>query len=202
MFLWIGHPIRFDQMVRIVAGLRRIDESGPVTIGSVAGRNLSEWLPDQQRRPDEHAEWKGFLERLWMLIEQLPHLHRLAYLLNFTAGDGQLEVFWMYGVASIRRIGATLDLTEEQFERVWQLLKLNDKRHDAGAASGNYDAKFAVLWQHLPLTDAAIAGLLGTERQKVINLRKAAGDRLSRLMSRHGRAEWGGLNVRPRPAVS
>jgi DNA-directed RNA polymerase specialized sigma24 family protein len=184
LFLWIGHPIRFDQIVRIMTGLKRVDESSPVAVGEVAGRKLSEWLPDQRRRPDEQVAWKAFLERLWALIEQLPPPHRLAYLLNFTAADGQLELFWLYGVASIRRIGAALELTEEQFARVWPLLKSSATRDPGTTACDGYDAKFSVLWQYLPLTDAMIAILLGTERQKVINLRKAAGDRLSRLMIR------------------
>ena len=184
LFLWIGHPIRFDQMVRIMTGLKRVDESSPVAVAEMTGRELSEWLPDQRRRPDEQAEWKAFLERLWTLIEQLPHLHRLAYLLNFTAADGQLELFWLYGIASIRRIGAALDLTEDQFARVWPLLESYGSRYTETMACDGYDAKLSVLWQHLPLTDAMIATLMGTERQKVINLRKAAGDRLSRLMTR------------------
>jgi hypothetical protein len=184
LFLWIDHPIRFDQVVRIMTGLKRVDESSPVGVGEVAGRKLSEWLPDRRRRPDQQMEWKAFLERLWGLIEQLPPLHRLAYLLNFTAADGQLELFWLYGVASIRRIGHALALTEEQFTRVWPLLKPRATRYSRTAAHDDYDVKFSLLWQHLPLTDAMIAILLGTERQKVINLRKAAGDRLSRLMIR------------------
>jgi hypothetical protein len=182
LFLWIGHPIRFDQVVRIMTGLKRIDELSPVAVDEVAGRKLSEWLPDQRRRPDDQAEWKAFLERLWVLIEELPHLHRLAYLLNFTAADGQLELFWLYGVASIRRIGAALELTDEQFVRVRPLLQ--SKAASDLRSCDVYNAKFFLLWQHLPLTDAVIATLLGTDRQKVINLRKAAGDRLSRLMTR------------------
>jgi hypothetical protein len=182
LFQWIGHPIRFDQVVRIMTGLKRMDESSPVAIDEVAGRKLSEWLPDQRRRPDDLAEWKAFLERLWLLIEELPHLHRLAYLLNFTAADGQLELFWLYGVTTMRGIGAALELTDEQFARVWPLLE--SKATSYTRACGDYQAKFSVLWQHLPLSDTVIATLLGTERQKVINLRKAAGDRLSRLMTR------------------
>ena len=184
LFEWIGHPIRFDELTKIVGGLKRIEDLSPVAGGEVAGRGLSEWLADNRRRPDEDAEWGDFLERLWAEIEQLPRLHRLAYLLNFTAGDGQLELFWIYGVASIRRIGAALQITEVEFARVWPLLTLNDEMRQRARTCESYDDKFAVLWQHLPLTDAAIACLLRTERQKVINLRKAAGDRLSRLMVR------------------
>ncbi len=191
LFEWIGHPIRFDEMTKIVCNLKRIEDLRPVTGGEAAGRALSEWLPDNGRRPDEHAEWRQFLERLWALIVQLPRLHQLAYLLNFTAADGQLELFWIYGIASIRRIGAVLQITEEEFARVWPTLILNDELRQHPGVCESYDDKFALLWQHLPLTDAAIAYLLGTERQKVINLRKAAGDRLSRLMVR---AKSGKLN--------
>jgi hypothetical protein len=186
LFEWIGHPIRFDQATRIVGGLRRIEEMSHFSVGEVAGRRLCEWLPDRRRRPDEQAEWRGFLERLWSQIVELPRLHRLAYLLNFTAADGQVELFWMYGVVSIRQIGAALEISEEQFARAWPLLNLSERMRSFVRACVSYEEKFSVLWQHLPLTDAAIAGLLGTERQKVINLRKAAGDRLSRLMSRAG----------------
>lgn len=183
LFEWIGHPIRFDELTKIVCGLKQIEDLSPVADGE-ARRGLSEWLPDKRRRPDEQAEWREFLERLWAQIEQLPHLQRLAYLLNFTAADGQLELFWAYGVAGIRRIGAALQITEEQFARVWPVLTLSDEMRQRALACENYDGRFAVLWQHLPLPDAAIGCLLGTERQKVINLRKAAGDRLSRHMVR------------------
>jgi hypothetical protein len=182
LFEGVGHPIRFDQLVRIVGGLKQV--VGPVSVGEVAGRRLCEWLPDRRRRPDEQAEWKAFLERLWTRIVQLPRPHRLAYLLNFTAADGQVELFWVYGVASIRQIGAALELSEEQFARAWPLLNLDERMRGFVRACRSYDEKFAVLWQHLPMTDAAIAGLLDTERQKVINLRKTAAERLSRLMSR------------------
>jgi hypothetical protein len=114
-------------------------------------------------------------------------LQRLAYLLNFTAADGQLELFWAYGVATIRRIGAALQITEGQFAQVWPELTLDDEERRRAMALESYDEKFALLWQHLPLTDVAIAKMLGTERQKVINLRKAAGDRLSRRLARRGR---------------
>jgi len=184
LFDWIGSPIRFDQAIRIIGGLMRIEELSPVSVSEMSGRRLCEWLPDQRRRPGEQAEWSGFLERLWIQIAQLPRLHRLAYLLNFTAADGQLELFWIYGVVSIRQIGAALEISEEQFARAWTLLELSDRTWGFVRACGTYSEKFAVLWQHLPLTDTAIAGMLGMERQKVINLRKAAGDRLSRLMSR------------------
>lgn len=182
LFDWIGHPIRFDELTKIVCGLKRIQDLNPV--GDGEPRGLSEWLPDTRRRPDEQAEWREFLEQVWAQIEQLPRLQRLAYLLNFTAGNGQLELFWTHGVASIRRIGATLQITDEQFARVWTALPLSVEMRQRVRRCETSDEKFAALWQLLPLPDTAIACLLQTERQKVINLRKAAGDRLSRSMLR------------------
>lgn len=181
LFGWIGHPIRFDELTRIVCGIKRIKEPGPISAGEGTGRELSGWLPDRRRRPDEQAEWKEFLRCLWRQIEQLPRLQRLAYLLNFTAADGQLELFWAYGVASIRRIGAALEIAEKEFEQAWAAA-LDDRMRQRAAWCEQYDDKFAILWQMLPLPDAVIARMLGTERQKVINLRKAAADRLSRQM--------------------
>jgi DNA-directed RNA polymerase specialized sigma24 family protein len=200
LFTWIGHPTRFDEMTKIVCGLKRIEDLHPVAVGEVAGRGLSEWLPDNRRRPDEDAEWRAFLERLWAEIERLPRLHRLAYLLNFTAGDGQLELFWIYGIASIRRIGAALQITEDEFARVWPALTLNDEVRQRAQTCQGYDDKFAVLWQYLPLTDVALACLLQASRQKVINLRRAAGDRLSRLMVRAESANLTSCNMQRSPA--
>src|SRR5262245_28999689 len=189
LFDWVGHPITFEHVTKIVCGLKRIEDLSPVARGERAGRTLAEWLPDTARRPDEDAQWKQFLERLWVEIERLPRLHRLAYLLNFTVADGQVELFWLYGIASIRRIGTVLQLTEEEFARGWSALRLNEEMLQRARACETYDEKFAALWQHLPLTDACIGCLLGTDRQKIINLRKAASDRLSRIMARAGSAK-------------
>jgi len=178
IFEWVGHPVRFDELTKIVCRLKQVQDLSPLAGGEVAGRALSEWLPDSRRQPDEEAIWREFLETLWAEIERLPRLHRLAYLLNFTAGDGQLELFWLYGTVSIRRIGEVLQIAEEEFARAWPVLGVNLEVY------AGYDEKFAALWQYLPLADSGIAQLLGMDRQKIINLRRAAGDRLSRLMVR------------------
>ena len=183
LFAWIGHPIRFDELAKIVWNLKRLSDVNTVT--ELEGRRgLSEWLADTRWRPDDCAEWRQFLGKLWLEIGKLPRLQRLAYLLNFTAADGQLEVFWMYGVATIRQIGAALEIDDEEYARVWDAITCSDELRKRAADCKQYDEKFALLWQMLPLPDAALAVMLGTERQKVINLRKAAGDRLSRHMTR------------------
>lgn len=184
VFDWVGHVISFDQLVKIVFALRRIEEAQAI----VERDDDDTWLwneitSDAEFRPDEEAEWRQFLERLWAEIEQLPPLQRIAYLLNFTAGNGSLEIFWLYGVASVRRIGLTLSLSEEQFARAWNDPTMAENVCEQAALLIGYDEKFALLWRYLPLKDQAIARLIGTERQKVINLRKSAGDRLARRLA-------------------
>src|SRR5262249_7036888 len=184
-----GHPIRYDNLVRIVCDLKRPGNFDPIVgIDEEEVSPLSELLPDVGPRPDERAEWVELLGRLWAEIEQLPLLQRIAYLLNFTAGDGQLELFWAYGVVSIRGLGTVLQLTEDQFARIWPELRMSDEERRRVEAVTTYNERFALLWQYLPLTDATIARSLGIERQKVINLRKAAGDRLSRRLAHSVRA--------------
>jgi hypothetical protein len=104
----------------------------------------------------------------------------LAYLLNFTAVDGRLELFLVHEVATIAQIGTLLQITNDEFARVWEATSLTADIGRRSAGCKQYDQKFALLWPILPLADAVIAHMLGTDRQKVINLRKAASARLSR----------------------
>jgi hypothetical protein len=183
IFDWVGHPIRFEDLVSVVSKLKRVELAPFVAAGEDPEHPFADSLHDSGPLPDQVAEWSEFLGQLWAEIELLPRLQRIAYLLNFTAGDGQLELFLMYGAASIRRIGAVLELTADHFARVWLELRLSDEERRNAEALTTNDERFARLWQYLPLTDATIARVLGTERQKVINLRKAASDRLSRRLA-------------------
>jgi DNA-directed RNA polymerase specialized sigma24 family protein len=190
IFRWVDHPIKYDDLVKIVCDMRLVENFVPIAEadGDEQGRPLSERLVDAAPRPDEVAEWNEFLERLWGEIVQLPRLQRMAYLLNFTSGDGQLELFWNHGVVGIPGIGAALQLTEDQFITIWSELGLSGEERRRVEAAAGYDEKFALLWMYLPLTDGIIAKIIGAERQKVINLRKAASDRLSRRLADRGRS--------------
>ena len=183
IFNWVSHPIKYGDLVRIVCHLTHAEDLAPVIEADrEVPHSLSKFLPDANPQPDDVAEWSEILKRLWIEIEQLPLLQRIAYLLNFTAGDGQLELFWIYNIVDIRGIGAALKLTDDQFMRAWTELGLNEDRRRLKAVI-SYDEKFALLWQHLPLTDRIIAKMLGTQHQKVINLRKAASKRLSQRLT-------------------
>ena len=95
------------------------------------------------------------LAALWQEVLQLPPLQRQALLLNLRDPEGMdaIALLIMTGVTTAADLAAALHLTERQL---------------------------AELWLELPLSDNAIADRLGIERQKVINLRKSARDRLAR----------------------
>lgn len=184
LFHWVGHPFRFDDLVEILAILQGVKDGPPVTPFLTDDHTVVDplaHLAAPGAQPDEDVAWRAFLATLWYEVEQLPPLQRIAYLLNFT--DGEIELFWFYGIASIRQIGKVVQLTNEQFNRVWVLLEWNEMQRACAQSLTNDDEKFAMLWQHLPLNDLTIASLLETSRQNVINLRQAARKRLSRKIS-------------------
>jgi hypothetical protein len=185
IFSRVGQTISLDRLVRLYRALKPVEESITISISEREGSTAID-LPARERKPDEEAEFREFLSNVWREVKELPRDQRIAYLLNFTAGDGQLDMFPAYGVATIRDIGAVLALTGDHFAILWNELKFNEHQRDLCAALKTYDERFALLWQHLPIADNWIARMLGVKRQQVINLRKAAGDRLSRRLA-HGR---------------
>ena len=137
-------------------------------------------LPPLGPQLEEEAAWRALLAELWAEIEALPPLQRFAYLLNFP--DGEVEWFWVYGIASLRCIGKTLALTKEQFKRAWVLLPWPEEQRELARSLTRYDEQFALLWQQLPLNDLTIAALLATTCQNVVKLRQAARQRLWRKL--------------------
>jgi hypothetical protein len=103
------------------------------------------------------VEQRAEIGQLWAEIGQLRLGQRTALLLNLrVAGDGNgLDLLRRIGVATPRRIAEALEMPAEEL---------------------------AELWNDLPLDDHAIAQRLGVTRQQVINLRKAARERLERRM--------------------
>ena len=104
---------------------------------------------------DQLMDDRRALAQLWDEIGVLPVGQRTALLLNLrdAAGGSALGYLPATGVASIRQIAAVLEIAVETF---------------------------ASLWKRLPLDDKEIASLLDVPRQKVINMRLAARQRLAR----------------------
>lgn len=112
-------------------------------------------------RPNAHEqlESRESLGILWAGIRELRAPQRAALLLNLrdVEGTNGVVLFLLGGVATFAEIAD---------------------------AAGLDPAQLAQIWSDLPLDDQKIAGMLGLQRQQVINLRQAARDRLSRWMSR------------------
>jgi len=182
IFSWVGHPIRLSNLEGMVYRLKGLKDIIHVSDDSEQDINISDWIPDAGPSPEQIAVRSELLRLVWEEILQLPPLQRIAYLLNFTVAEGDLELFLVYHVARIRDIGLAVALTEDHFKTLGKELNLSHDVLHLLSSLKTYDERFALLWPRLPLEDNVIAKMFNTQRQKVINLRKAAGDRLRRRL--------------------
>jgi hypothetical protein len=125
----------------------------PPAAPETAARDLESGDAD----PAERMELRQWMQEVWREIRELPQAQRAALLLNLRSASGgsAAALIPLTGVASVREIAETLGFSPEAF---------------------------AAIWNRLPLDDLAIAEQLGVARQKVINLRKSARERLIRRM--------------------
>ena len=119
------------------------------------GTDILDRLPDLRASVETEVERRIHLQRVWAEITRLPPRQRAALLLGLTdsSGRGVTPLLPIAGIASLREIAAALEISDERLAR---------------------------LWNELPLEDARIADYLNITRQQVINLRKAARERLAR----------------------
>lgn len=117
--------------------------------------------PDPAASVETRLIQREWIRELWAEVDLLPLPQRISLLLSMRDDDGGsgLILFPMLGVASLRQIAARLAMPAEDLASMWGCLPLNDQR----------------IGEHLRL-----------DRQRVINLRKSARERLWR------RAVWGG----------
>lgn len=150
VFKWAGRPLPLGSLITFLA-----DASGIKDESAEQEDQRFEDHPDLRVSLTAELEQRNYLERVWAEIVQLPLRQRCALLLNLTdhLGNEVLALLPGLGVASLRDIAVALGMTVEQL---------------------------AELWGDLPISDVAIAQLLGVKRQQVINLRKAARERLKR----------------------
>ena len=155
IFNYVGAPIEFDELVSALAAIQGISDQPVESLAEDedGGFELSTTDPD----PAWRIEKKMFLQRLWEELKQLPLNQRAALLLNLkdASGFGCITLFPAIGIATIRQLAATLELTAE---------------------------RLAEMWNDLPIEDARIAELLGLTRQQVINARKSGRERLARRL--------------------
>ena len=155
IFNYAGGPIEFDELVSTVAALQGISDQPIESLADDA--DDAAFLTTSEADPAWRTEKRMFLQRLWEELQQLPKNQRAALLLNLkdASGQGCITLFPATGIASLRQLGAALEM---------------------GAKA------FAEIWNDLPLEDARIAELLGLTRQQVINARKSGRERLARRL--------------------
>lgn len=102
-------------------------------------------------------EDREYLRAVWREVKELRPMQRKALLLNLRSAEtvNVIALFVLTGITTFEDIAAALELTPE---------------------------RLAEMWPGLPLDDLRIAALLGVSRQQVINLRKAARERLARRL--------------------
>jgi DNA-directed RNA polymerase specialized sigma24 family protein len=107
----------------------------------------------------DRLEMRQYLAALWTEIRELRPMQRKALLLNLRSGESAnvISLLILTGVAPFDDVAAALEMTP---------------------------AGLAAIWNDLPFDDNRIAAILDVPRQKVINLRKSARERLSRRMDR------------------
>jgi RNA polymerase sigma factor (sigma-70 family) len=156
LFNAIDAPVELDLLVSVVAQLQGVKDQPPLAEVDESATALIDRLPDQSPGAATELEQRSYLRRLWSEIKELPPRQRAALLLN--PGDVHEDVISLLlftGAASLREIGAALEIGPDDF---------------------------ASLWRQLPLDDLTIAARLSVTRQQVINLRKSARERLARRM--------------------
>ncbi|HEX6648675.1 MAG TPA: hypothetical protein VF075_04030 [Pyrinomonadaceae bacterium] len=149
-------PIEFDELVSAVAVIQGISDQPVESLAE--GEDAGALMPATPE-PDQawRMEKRMFLQRLWEELQQLPLNQRAALLLNLkdASGVGCITLFPATGIATVRQLAATLEISAESFAEVWN---------------------------ELPLEDARIAELLRLTRQQVINARKSGRERLARRL--------------------
>jgi DNA-directed RNA polymerase specialized sigma24 family protein len=160
VFQRAGRAIELDELVGIVADAWKIRDH-PASHETGNERATLENIADERQHTDREVDRRIYLERLWVEISQMSPGHCAALLLNLKDAQGAcaIDLFLITGVASFKQLADALGQTE-----VW----------------------LATIWNRLPVDDLTIAGLLGLNRQQVINLRKSARQRLARRMEAVG----------------
>jgi RNA polymerase sigma factor (sigma-70 family) len=150
VFQYSGSPLLFDDLVDGVAALSGLGDETPAP-----WEDAEQHIAAPPSDTLERLDYRQRLEQLWVEIRDLPAAQKAALLLNLRDNSGMaaLPAFPALGVASMRQIAAALEMPAEEL---------------------------AGLWGRMPLSDLEIAARLGLQRQQVINLRKAARQRLAR----------------------
>jgi hypothetical protein len=163
IFDWTGGPADFDEVVELVADLWDVRDLPLEVLNDERTELAAVESFDWTETIDSAIDQRVNIARLWAEIGLLPPRQRAALLLHSRDNQGTSVIVLLprIGIATIRTIAATLEMTAEEL---------------------------ASLWNDLPLDDTRIADKLDVTRQQVINLRKSARQRLARRMAASNRS--------------
>ena len=199
IFDYVNGPVPLDSLINIVADMLGIKDEFQQAGTRDEDDDAPAFEPVEPGppRPLSDLMAKEFLEQLWAAICELKPLMRAAYLLSLgTIGKKaaglstiEIELFPAYGVAAKTEIGRLLNISGEQFERLWdELPDMDDAARREAKGLTTYEEKFALLWNHLPLRDdKVIAGLLNCKPLSIATARfRAINDYLLPKMKSFG----------------
>lgn len=178
-------PLELDDLVTIVGdafGVKEVKEESTTVNEDEETKRRGDDLRSKEPTPEDKLALRQYLSKLWQEICQLRPGQRVAYMLNFRDAEGDIGIFPAHDIATLAEIGRALQIADEQFDRAWDALPLDEATRASYKTLASYDEKFMALCRYVPLEDLVIARLLGGERQQVINLRRLARDRLIRQM--------------------
>ncbi len=153
IFRWLEGPIPFEDLVELVAALRKVKEPPVESIDAAEGV-----LADPAPRADEQLERRAQAQKLWEAIRELPLNYRRTVCLSAIGREEEevWELLLASGVVSIESLAEGLELSIEEWMRIWLLT---------------------------PLGNEALASWLGATRSQVIKWRFRA---LEQLRGRMG----------------
>lgn len=145
------------------------EASAPLAFNDLVERVAQHWrisdkqelrgaeLANQAPSVETKLTQRAWLKRVWGEIGGLPRAQRISLLLNLRdeRGEAALTLLPVTGVASLAQIATAVEMSVEELTRVWK---------------------------GLPLDDLRIAARLGLNRQRVIDLRRSARQRLNKLV--------------------
>lgn len=183
LFQRMNGPIALDDLVAVTTRLIGLKEDRFEAIDD--DENTHDTIADTAPTPDEIAEMRGTLVRLWIAITRLKPDYRCAYLLNLP-GPGKsradIEVFVLNGIAGIAEIGEALGLDDGQFRIAYAEIDLDETDRAGIELLRTARDQFFLLWKYLPLADLIIGRMLGLAQQQIINRRMLAMRELARVL--------------------
>lgn len=144
LFDWIGGPVQFDDLVRMLAHVLRIKNQQIESLDDHIG---AEFVSHTDTRSTEsYVETNDLLRRLWRIVKGLPPKQRDAYALRFDDQDGR-NLFTVLLSAGI------VD---------W---------NDLAEGMGRPVEEVARLWRQMPMDSATAASELSTSRENIYKWR-------------------------------